>query len=207
MNMPDRAVCALVFNPAPEAGATLVRALRERGARASRAATWPEAVILAWRERPVVVTVPASCSDAFATRLLAEVRRALPGVVFVRTGADRVELDSAAASMGFRGSCEAGAPAGAVAQVVLGAGAGERLAARKCGDVVRLAVPARELSMRERQILELVCGGMGNREIARRLYLAETTVKWHLQAIGRALGVSGRVSIALEAVRLGVVRL
>jgi DNA-binding NarL/FixJ family response regulator len=48
------------------------------------------------------------------------------------------------------------------------------------------------LSSRQFEILELLARGMGNKEIARRLDIAEGTVKVHLNAAFRALGVHNR---------------
>lgn len=53
-----------------------------------------------------------------------------------------------------------------------------------------LAPPA--LTPRERQMLALVVEGLTNREIAERLYLAESTVKRNLSAIFKRLGVHSR---------------
>ncbi len=48
------------------------------------------------------------------------------------------------------------------------------------------------LSIRQREILTLVAEGLSNAEIASRLYLTESTVKWHMRKILRALGVANR---------------
>lgn len=48
------------------------------------------------------------------------------------------------------------------------------------------------LSPRQIEILALVAEGLSNAEIASRLYLTESTVKWHVRKILRALGVSNR---------------
>ena len=48
------------------------------------------------------------------------------------------------------------------------------------------------LSPRQVEILALVAQGLSNVEIASRLYLTESTVKWHVRKILRALGVSNR---------------
>ncbi len=50
----------------------------------------------------------------------------------------------------------------------------------------------RELSERQVEILELVAEGLSNAEIAKRLFLAENTVKWHMAKILRTLGVANR---------------
>jgi DNA-binding NarL/FixJ family response regulator len=60
----------------------------------------------------------------------------------------------------------------------------------------RAAVIRRPLTAREREILALVIMGQTNGEIARRLHLAESTVKTHLAAIFAKLGVSSRAEAA-----------
>lgn len=50
----------------------------------------------------------------------------------------------------------------------------------------------RILTPRQLEILALVSEGLSNAEIADRLFLGESTVKWHLRKILRALGVSNR---------------
>jgi two-component system nitrate/nitrite response regulator NarL len=55
------------------------------------------------------------------------------------------------------------------------------------------------LSAREREILALIAEGASNKQIARRLDIAETTVKIHVQHILRKLGLSSRVQAAVVA--------
>ena len=54
----------------------------------------------------------------------------------------------------------------------------------------------RDLSARQREILEMVVEGLSNAEIARRLYLSESTIKQHLRAAYKELGVSNRTQAA-----------
>jgi DNA-binding NarL/FixJ family response regulator len=60
------------------------------------------------------------------------------------------------------------------------------------------------LTQREHDILALLAEGKSNREIAQRLYLSEKTVKAHLAAIFRKLGVTNRTQAAMMAVQMGV---
>jgi DNA-binding NarL/FixJ family response regulator len=53
-----------------------------------------------------------------------------------------------------------------------------------------------DLSARQREILELVMEGLSNAEIARRLYLSESTIKQHLRAAYKLLGVHNRTEAA-----------
>jgi len=60
------------------------------------------------------------------------------------------------------------------------------------------------LTQRENDILELLAEGRANRDIAQSLYLSEKTVKAHLAAIFRKLGVTNRTQAAMVAVQMGV---
>lgn len=63
--------------------------------------------------------------------------------------------------------------------------------------------PAAALSAREAEVLDLLVEGLPNKLIARRLEISEKTVKTHLTAIFRALGVTDRTQAALWAERSG----
>lgn len=65
----------------------------------------------------------------------------------------------------------------------------------------------KDLSSREREILELLANGLNNREIAATLYISPHTVKNHVSSIYRKLGADDRTLVAVTALRLGVVRL
>jgi DNA-binding NarL/FixJ family response regulator len=53
-----------------------------------------------------------------------------------------------------------------------------------------------DLSARQREILEMVVEGLSNAEIAGRLYLSESTIKQHLGAVYKELGVHNRTEAA-----------
>lgn len=60
------------------------------------------------------------------------------------------------------------------------------------------------LSPREREIVTQIARGASNKEIARTLDIAETTVKIHVQHILRKLGLSSRVQAAVYASEHGL---
>ena len=64
--------------------------------------------------------------------------------------------------------------------------------------------PESSLTQRETDILALLAEGKSNRDIARSLYLSEKTVKAHLAAIFRKLGVTNRTQAAMAAVSMGI---
>jgi len=65
---------------------------------------------------------------------------------------------------------------------------------------------AAQLTARQREVLELLCEGLQNKQIARRLNIASATVKIHVANILRALNVSSRLQAAVVAMSLGLIR-
>ena len=57
--------------------------------------------------------------------------------------------------------------------------------------------PFSELTPRESEILELMAAGQGNKVIARNLGISDGTVKLHVKAVLRKLGVHSRVEAAV----------
>ncbi|MEM8714191.1 MAG: response regulator transcription factor [Cyanobacteria bacterium P01_G01_bin.4] len=61
------------------------------------------------------------------------------------------------------------------------------------------------LSSRERQVLRELTSGKSNREIAKALQVAESTIKSHVVRILRKMGVRDRTQAAVQAMREGIV--
>ena len=136
-----------------------------------------------------------------ATRLvLAE----SPGthVVVLTSFVDRQRI-MAALEAGAVGYILKDADAGDVSAAVRAAAAGgsplDPKVARVVLDESRRPQPATDLSPRELEVLELVEQGMANKQIARRLGIAERTVKAHLTNVFQAIGVTDRTAAALWA--------
>jgi DNA-binding NarL/FixJ family response regulator len=66
-------------------------------------------------------------------------------------------------------------------------------------------VMPQHLTPRQCEVLDLLCQGMSNKLIARRLSLSENTVRSHVQAILNFLEVSSRSEAAFAARRRGLV--
>ena len=120
------------------------------------------------------------------------------------------------AALALLGSTDEGLLREALARLDdLGAVAAVRVARQRGCDVGVRSVPSgarpstREhpagLTQREREVLELLCGGHTNDEIAGRLFISRKTVDHHVSAVLHKLGVPSRSVAATEAVRLGLV--
>jgi DNA-binding NarL/FixJ family response regulator len=108
-------------------------------------------------------------------------------------------LARAALRLGARGFVHAGMELDQIARATEVAAKGEVVAPRKLLEFLIANDDPRDLdalTSRQRDILDMVAEGMSNIEIARRLYLSESTVKQHLRAAYKLLGVHNRSDAA-----------
>ena len=61
-----------------------------------------------------------------------------------------------------------------------------------------------ELTERELDVLRLLAEGLTDREIAERLYLSLSTVRYHVNHLISKTGQSSRTELAVNAVRSGI---
>lgn len=62
------------------------------------------------------------------------------------------------------------------------------------------------LTQRQREVLLLLCEGLPNKLISRRLNISDATVKTHVASVLRSLNASTRLEAVILAFRLGLVR-
>ncbi|MGQ0842173.1 MadR family response regulator transcription factor [Actinokineospora sp.] len=64
-----------------------------------------------------------------------------------------------------------------------------------------------EVSLTERElaVLRLLAHGLSNKDIGVRMYISETTVKFHVRNLMRKLGVSSRAEAVYESSKLGII--
>jgi DNA-binding NarL/FixJ family response regulator len=72
--------------------------------------------------------------------------------------------------------------------------------------LTRLHNPLPELSAREIEVLDLVAEGLSNRQVARRLFISEATVKSHLVHAFTKLDVDNRTAAVSAARQAGLIR-
>ena len=62
------------------------------------------------------------------------------------------------------------------------------------------SAPTTQLTEREVEVLALMADGLGNQEIADRLFISRSTVKYHISGVFTKLGVTNRT----EAIALAI---
>lgn len=71
-------------------------------------------------------------------------------------------------------------------------------------DELRVAERVRELTPQQFRVLQMVCSGQLNKQIAYELNVSEATIKAHMTHILRKLGATNRTQAVLIASRLGI---
>lgn len=203
-------LAALVIDDHPlyrGALAALARSLFPDGS-VAEAQTAEEGLRLAREDQPLRLILLdfrlPGAHGAEAVRRFRQLRPSVPLVV-VSASEDRRERDAAmraGATAFLSKGCSPEALAEALLRVLQG---GSAPAALAHGATAPLGNPeAAGLTPRQLEILALLSQGRSNKEIGDRLGLALVTVKTHVSAIFRALGVANRTQAVLAGRALGL---
>lgn len=179
------------------------------------AADGEEAVELARRLRPDVLLM-----DIRMPRLDGiEATRRLPGakvLILTTFGLDEYIVEALRA--GASGFLLKDAPVDQLVGAIRAVAAGEAqlspTVTRRLLDQVARRLPApvdtavdglADLTPREREVLQLMAGGLTNAEIAGALFVSEPTVKTHVSSVLSKLGLRSRIQAVIYAYEAGVV--
>ena len=178
------------------------------------AADGVEAIALVARQPVDVVLMDLRMPGLGGVEAIAQLRAGLPAIhVLVLTTYDSDRDVLPAIEAGATGYLLKDSPRAELLQGVRSAHAGRpvlapsvasRLMGMVGGAVQRPALGTTALSQRELEVLRLVAGGAGNREIARQLFISEATVKTHLLHMYDKLGVRERVAAVAVAYQRGL---
>jgi DNA-binding NarL/FixJ family response regulator len=165
---------------------------------AAAAGTVAQAEQLILRTRPDLLISDTDLAGECGISLCRWTRRASPRTVSViLTGRDDPQLAMSALTAGAAGYLLKGTPPEELVSYLRQAAAGLQVVDERLGHSARAkAEPDRiaefGLSRREREVLDELLHGLGNRAIAKLLCISEDTVKSHVKAIFRKLGARDR---------------
>ncbi|MGK7893515.1 MAG: response regulator [Xenococcus sp. (in: cyanobacteria)] len=138
-----------------------------------------------------------------------KLRKQAPEIkILVLTTFDDDEYVTQAMASGAKGYLLKDTPSAELAQAIrvvnqgytqLGPGLLEKALASHSETSETMPLELRELTSREQEVLQLIAKGYNNREIAAALYIAERTVKNHVNSILRRLNLRDRTQAAILA--------
>ena len=165
-----------------------------------------------------LAVVDLSLPDGNGTELVGELRAANPhGMVLILTASAKREAYARAVEAGAAGVLNKSASITSVIEAARRLAAGEAvLSTNEITELIRLAGSQREqdretrraiesLTLREREVLQLLAEGLSDKEIAERLYVGSGTVRTHVVNIFAKLGVHSRLQALVFAARNGLV--
>lgn len=162
-----------------------------------------DAVSVVEREAPDVVVTDLRLGDGMdGVGVTTALRAARPApAVLVLTTYDTDRDIVRAVEAGAAGYLLKDAAPGDILDAVVRAAGGETVLSPALAQrvVARMGRPRAALSAREVEILAAVARGLGNREIARSLFISEATVKTHLVHVFTKLDVDSRTAAVARA--------
>jgi DNA-binding NarL/FixJ family response regulator len=174
----------------------------------SQASSGPEAIQQYRRHKPDVTLMDLRLPGVSGIDTLIAIRAEFPSacVVILTTFDGDVEVQRALEA-GACGYFLKTTPPDELVKAIRQVHAGNK---RVQGDLLeRLAehMGEEQLTTREVQVLEQVVAGQGNREVGKRLFISEETVKVHMKHIMGKLGAKDRTHAVVLAERRGIIRL
>lgn len=166
-----------------------------------------EAVRLTRQLQPDVVLMDLKMPEVDGVHATREIRTKHPGVrVIVLTSFAEDNMVQGALQAGATGYLLKNISGAELANAIRAAHAGRMTLSSEATEVLVHAtahpiVPADDLTEREREVLALMVDGLGNQEIADRLFLSLGTVKFHAGNIYSKLGVDSRVAAVTLAIQ------
>jgi DNA-binding NarL/FixJ family response regulator len=158
---------------------------------------------------PALILLDLGLPGINGAEAVREFRRIQPGAVIVIVSATEHRQEAAAAARaGANAMVSKGVDMDVLRDIVVQALAGNLQPDRKWLTPVATrsfdAKASLRLTTRQAEIVALVSRGLSNKEIGLRLGLAEITVKTHLSAVFRALGVTNRTQAVMALRSLGL---
>jgi NarL family two-component system response regulator LiaR len=174
---------------------------------AGEAASGAEAIRLCEELRPDVVLMDLIMPEMDGVTAIPIIRQRFPYIqIIALTSFREEELVRKALAGGAIGYLTKTVSADELADAIRKAHEGKPTLASEAAQVLiqtttQAPPPGHDLTAREREILALLVEGMSNPDIAERLVISRSTVKFHISSILSKLGVSSRTEAVVLAVQ------
>jgi len=175
---------------------------------AGEAENGQQAVDACWRLKPDVILMDLMMPVMDGISAIRAIRQKYPHIqIIALTSFGDDNLVHGALQAGAIGYLMKNVSGGELAQAIRSAHSGRMTLSQEATQALMNAAnpvtgPGEILSEREREVLALMVEGLSNAEIADRLVISSSTVKYHTGNIFNKLGVDSRV----EAVKLAILR-
>ena len=158
--------------------------------------------------KPDIVLLDLQLPDLNGIEVLIAIRSEFPNarIIILTTFERDVEVQRALKS-GAQGYLLKSSPPRQMLDTIRQVHNGRKAVAREVADELATHLGEESLSDREVEVLRHVAEGNRNRDIAKRLFIAEETVKVHLKHIMGKLGASDRTESVTIAARRGIIYL
>ncbi|HEU4714978.1 MAG TPA: response regulator transcription factor [Pyrinomonadaceae bacterium] len=172
------------------------------------AATGSEAIQLFKQHVPDVTLLDLRLPDMSGIDILIAIRSEFPEarVIILTTFEGDVEIHRALQA-GARGYLLKNMPPSELLDVIRQVHAGKKRIPPEIASQLAEHMSDESLTEREIEVLRQVADGNKNREIARKLFISEETVKVHIKHIMEKLGATDRTQAVAIGVRRGIIHL
>ena len=178
---------------------------------AGDAASGAEAIRLSEELKPDVVLMDLVMPEMDGPAAISAIRERLPGTQFIAlTSFPEEDLVQRALQAGAISYLLKNVSADDLAQAVRAAHAGRSTLAPEATEALVKTTakglePGHDLTAREREVLALMVEGLSNPEIAKKLFVSPSTVKFHVSSILTKLQASTRTEAVAQALQKNLI--
>src|SRR5215216_4019490 len=205
--MPDTALRCLIIDEHPVVRQG-VRALLERelaGVQIDDSATPESALADHAGEAPDVVIIDPRSAGAEVGALVARLARELASAIVVFTSNGGARLLAESLKAGVKGYVRKDSPPEDLVRAIRAARSGEFYVDPALSSTIVLEEGDRTLTVRQREILQMLADGMQTEAVARKLGLSTETVRTHTKRILAKLHADTRTQAVAIAIRNGLI--
>ena len=155
---------------------------------------------------PDVIVIDPSSAGADVEKLVADLRRALDSAIVVFTGNGGPRLLADALKAGVKGYVRKDSPPEDLVRAIQAAQSGEFYVDPALSSTIVLEEGDRTLTVRQREILQMLADGMQTDAVAKQLGLSTETVRTHTKRILAKLHADTRTQAVAIAIRNGLIQ-